>query len=125
MRQRRKLARFLMRFAGEPPLGAIAANDQVFIDDQLDYLLPVLVPDWWPDDKKREAVLSSMREHGWTETQINEAISKRRAAIDAALKQIQEQIDHEPDPARKQRLSEAAAPFQDQFSSPNVWERSI
>lgn len=125
MRQRRRLARWMLRFQPDPPLGGINANGDKFIDDGLDYLLPIVVPDHWPDDKKREAVLSSMREYGWTELQIEAAIDKRRNAIDNAVKQLQEQIDKEADPAKKARLQEASAPFMDQFSSPNQWEKTI
>jgi hypothetical protein len=125
MRQRRKLARLLMRFQSDPPAGAFNASDHTFIDDGLDYLMPVIVPDWWPDDKKRDAVLSSMREYGFTEEQIGVLIDKRRAAIDEAIRNTQEAIEREPDAERKARLIEASAPFMDQFSAPNVWERNI
>src|SRR3972149_374252 len=126
MRQRRKLARLLMRFVGSSDAaGGFSANGQTFIDDGLDYMLPIVVPDWWPDERKREAALSSMREYGFTDKQIDELIQKRRAALDEAIRNTREAIAREPDAERRKKLEEASAPFMDQFSSPNVWERNI
>jgi hypothetical protein len=126
MRQRRKLARFMLNFAGYEAEGGYDSTAQTpMIDDGLDYLLPVIVPNWYPDDKKRDMVLASMREYGFTDAQIEELIQRRAAAIDKMIADHREAIQREPDEAKRARLMEASAPFMDQFSSPNVWERNI
>jgi hypothetical protein len=125
-RQRRKAARFLMRFAGDSAAGGFnSAAQSPMIDDGLDYLLPLIVPDYWPTEKKREAVLASMREHDYTDEQITQLIAQRDAAIEKTLADHREAIAREPDDAKRAHMQEASAPFMDQFSSPNVWERNI
>lgn len=139
MRLRHRLALLLLRLADSKPFSEVIKSDQNMIDDGIDYTMPVVVPDWWPDSKKQEAVLQSMREHGWTSEQIAEATAARQAAFEKLKETARKEIDRRFSEAENEsdeslrakklieakKFQETSAPYQDQFSAPNQWQANI
>ena len=61
-RVRSAFVRLLLLFAAEDPGGAVAPNTQTFIDDGVDYSMPLVVPEWATPEQKAAIVKTYIAE---------------------------------------------------------------